>query len=77
MLIVLLAGTILSMFLVYGWTTIPGAPADFFPGIFCSVAFDAYAKAAGIFRDPLCEHILLFNNVNCMRGKTSWYLMYL
>lgn len=52
----LLAGTILSMFLVYGWTTIQELLLTF-PWHFCSGQFDADAKAAGFCGDPVCKYI--------------------
>lgn len=52
---VLLAGTILSMFLVHEWSTYQEIVLTFH-WHFCSVAFDAYDKTAGIFRNSLREH---------------------
>ena len=64
----LLAGTILSMFLVYGWTTIQEILLTF------SLAFFAAANLMPMLKLPafagiLFVSILLFNNVKYMRGK--------
>ena len=64
----LLAGTILSMFLVYGWTTIQELLLTF------SLAFFAAANLMPMLKLPafagiLFVSILLFNNVKYMRGK--------
>lgn len=65
---VLLAGTIVSMFLVYGWTT--------YQEIILTFSLAAYAAwnlmpmlKLPAFSGILFVSILLFNNVNCMRGK--------
>lgn len=64
----LLAGTICSMFLVYGWTTYQETVLTF------SLAFLAAVNLMPMLKLPafsgiLFVSILLFNNVNYMRGK--------
>lgn len=64
----LLAGTVLSMFLVYGWTTYQEILLTF------SLAFFAAANLMPMLKLPafsgiLFVSILLFNNVKYMRGK--------
>lgn len=53
---VLLAGTILSMFLVHEWSTYQEIVLTFSLAFFALSHFDAYDKAAGIFRNSLREH---------------------
>lgn len=65
---VLLAGTILSMFLVHEWSTYQEIVLTF------SLAFFALSHLMPMIKLPafsgiLFVSILLFNNVNCMRGK--------
>lgn len=64
----LLAGTVLSMFLVYGWTTIQEILLTFSLAFFAAVNLMPMLKLP-IFSGILFVSILLFNNVKYMRGK--------
>ena len=64
----LLAVTILSMFLVYGWTTYQEILLTFSLAFFAAVNLMPMLKLPA-FSGILFVSILLFNNVNYMRGK--------
>ncbi len=64
----LLAGTILSMFLVYGWTTYQEILLTFSLGFFAAANLMSIIKLPA-FSGILFVSILLFNNVKYMRGK--------
>lgn len=64
----LLAGTILSMFLVYGWTTYQEILLTFSLGFFAAANLMSMLKLPA-FSGILFVSILLFNNVKYMRGK--------
>ena len=64
----LLAGTILSMFLVYGWTTIQEILLTFSLAFFAATNLMPMLKLPA-FAGILFVSILLFNNVKYMRGK--------
>ncbi len=64
----LLAGTILSMFLVYGWTTYQEILLTFSLGFFAAANLMSMIKLPA-FSGILFVSILLFNNVKYMRGK--------
>ena len=64
----LLAGTILSMFLVYGWTTYQEILLTFSLGFFAAINLMSMIKLPA-FSGILFVSILLFNNVKYMRGK--------
>lgn len=64
----LLTGTILSMFLVYGWTTYQEIVLTFSLAFFAAFNLMAMLKLPA-FSGILFVSILLFNNVKYMRGK--------
>ena len=64
----LLAGTILSMFLVYGWTTYQEILLTFSLAFFAATNLMPMLKLPA-FSGILFVSILLFNNVKYMRGK--------
>ena len=65
---VLLAGTILSMFLVFGWTTYQEILLTFSLAFFAAIHLMPMLKLP-VFSGILFVSILLFNNVKYMRGK--------